>query len=93
MPKLLTLAALDTPRESAFRCRVIALAASVARAFPRRLTLIARRLGVSRSSTPSSDGPDVLVSEGVHVLFFFFRPAVVVSEFLDVQGQGTSLEA
>ena len=80
--KLLALAALDTPRESALRCRVIALAASVARVFPRCLTMIARRLGVSRLSTPSSDGPDVLVSEGG--LALLFPPAAVVSEFLDV---------
>ena len=64
MAKLLTLAALDTPRESAFRCRMIAFSAAVARVFPLRLILIARHLGVSRSGTPSADSPDVLLYEG-----------------------------
>ena len=49
-----------------------------------RLTLFARRLGISRSSTPSSDGPDVFVSEGVHVLLFLFFPSVVVGKLLNV---------
>ena len=84
MSKFLTLAALHALWEFACQSRVIVLTASVARAFPGRLTWISRHLGISWSGTASADGPDVFVSEGIHVLFFILRPSVIVGQFLDV---------
>ena len=70
---------------------MIVFSASVARAFPRHL--ITRHLGVSGSGAPFSNGPDVFVAKGVHVLFLLFCSAAVVCELLYVlQGEGPSLE-
>ena len=80
-----TLNALDASGECALRRLVIALIASVTRGVFRRLIGISRRLQISRSSPALANGPDVLVSECVHVFLLLLCPPVVVRQLLYVR--------
>ena len=73
---------------------MIILSAAVARTFCRRLTSIATVLRILLSGSPISHDSDMFVTKCIHVLLFFFSPAAVIREFLDVfEGQSPAFEA